>query len=120
MIKESHPMLSDAQSRNGWFKSSFSSNANQCVEVRFDGEFVSIRDSKYRPNPANHPTCEPIITVAAAQWAILLHELTGRATVGADALSVETILRDVDNDGVWQAQQEADAEDQDRGNADHR
>ncbi|MGH3897502.1 MAG: DUF397 domain-containing protein [Pseudonocardiaceae bacterium] len=77
MTKERHPMLSGAQDRDGWFTSSFSSNANQCVEVRFDGEFVSIRDSKYWPNPTNHPAREPTITVTAAHWTVLLHELTG-------------------------------------------
>ena len=88
MIKGRNPMLSGAQDRNGWFTSSFSSNANQCVEVRFDGEFVSIRDSKYRRNPTNQPAREPIITVTAAHWTVLLHQLAGRqaerAEVSAD------------------------------------
>jgi hypothetical protein len=93
MIEMSHriPIPSDAPNQTGWFKSSFSSNANQCVEVRFDGEHVSIRDSKYRRNPANHPGQEPIVTVTAVQWTVWLDELTGRAAVGANgALSVET------------------------------
>jgi hypothetical protein len=105
MIEVSYPMPPNALNHNGWFKSSFSSNANNCVEVRFDGERVGVRDSKYRRNPANHPGREPIITVTAAQWTIWLDELTGRAAVGSNgALSVETtpdgavILRAVDTD----------------------
>lgn len=83
MTEEGHPMLPSAPGRDGWFTSSFSSNANQCVEVRFDGESVSIRDSKYRHNPINHPAREPIITVTADHWTGLLHELTGgRARTG--------------------------------------
>jgi transcriptional regulator with XRE-family HTH domain len=50
----------------------------QTEDYAFDGEFVSIRDSKYRRNPANHPSREPIITVMAAHWTVLLHHLTGR------------------------------------------
>lgn len=84
MTKERHPTLSGAQDRDGWFTSSFSSNANQCVEVRFDGESVSIRDSKYRRNPANHPAREPIITVTVAYWTALLHQLTGRRAERAE------------------------------------
>lgn len=68
--------ITSARKRNGWFTSSFSSNANQCVEVRFEGKRVSIRDSKYRRNPANRLARDPIITVTAAQWTLLLHHLT--------------------------------------------
>jgi len=90
MTEMSHRMHCVVPEQTGWFKSSSSNNANQCVEVRFDGERVSIRDSKYRRNPAN-PGREPIIAVTAAQWALWLDELTGRAAVGANgALSVET------------------------------
>jgi Domain of unknown function (DUF397) len=78
MTKERHPTLSDAQDQDGWFTSSFSSNANQCVEVRLDSKSVSIRDSKYRRNPANHPTQEPIITVTTDHWTVLLRQLTAR------------------------------------------
>ncbi|MGH3516057.1 MAG: DUF397 domain-containing protein [Haloechinothrix sp.] len=76
--------------RAGWFKSSFSSSSSQCVEVKFEGDLVSIRDSKYRRDPANDLTQEPIITVNARQWTTLLDVLTGRATVGANgALTME-------------------------------
>ncbi|MEV6274805.1 DUF397 domain-containing protein [Nocardia sp. NPDC051832] len=64
----------------GWFTSSRSNNGNQCVEVRFDGDAVLIRDSKYRRNPANRRAEEPIITVTARQWNSFLRLLTsGRA-----------------------------------------
>lgn len=78
MTKERHSMLSGARDQDGWFTSSFSSNANQCVEVRLDSESVSIRDSKYRRNPANPPAREPIITVTTDHWTALLHQLTAR------------------------------------------
>lgn len=64
----------------GWFTSSRSNNGNQCVEVRFDGEAVLIRDSKYRRNPANRPADEPIITVTASEWTTFLEHLTTRRT----------------------------------------
>ncbi|GAB2649852.1 DUF397 domain-containing protein [Nocardia goodfellowii] len=64
----------------GWFTSSRSNNGNQCVEVRFDGDAVLIRDSKYRRNPANRLADEPIITVTASQWNSFLKLLdSGRA-----------------------------------------
>ncbi|MFE9579557.1 DUF397 domain-containing protein [Nocardia sp. NPDC006044] len=58
--------------RTDWFRSTRSNNGNQCVEVRFDGDAVLIRDSKYRRNPANHPADEPIITVTAGEWTTFL------------------------------------------------
>ncbi|MGH3493289.1 MAG: DUF397 domain-containing protein [Sciscionella sp.] len=81
-------MPSPTAKTDAWFKSSFSSNANNCVEVRFHGGSVSIRDSKYRRNPSNDPRREPIITVTAAQWRTWLDELIGRGANGA--LAVET------------------------------
>ncbi|WP_194816601.1 DUF397 domain-containing protein [Nocardia sp. XZ_19_385] len=64
----------------GWFTSSRSNNGNQCVEVRFDGDAVLIRDSKYRRNPANRLAEEPIITVTESQWNSFLKLLnSGRA-----------------------------------------
>lgn len=91
MTEVSYSMPSDTRPHNDWFKSSFSSNANQCVEVRFYDELVSIRDSKYRRDQANNPNFEPVITVTAGQWAVVLDELTGRTPPHANlALSVET------------------------------
>jgi hypothetical protein len=50
-----------------WFKSSYSSNANACVEVCFD-RGVQVRDSK-------HPSGEPTLTFAGGQWAAFLDRL---------------------------------------------
>ncbi|GAA5106591.1 DUF397 domain-containing protein [Nocardia iowensis] len=58
-----------------WFTSTRSNNGNQCVEVRFDGDAVLIRDSKYRRNPANRPADEPVITVTAREWTTFLDTL---------------------------------------------
>ncbi|UFS94558.1 DUF397 domain-containing protein [Nocardia huaxiensis] len=61
-----------------WFTSTRTNNGNQCVEVRFDGATVHIRDSKYRRDPANRPETEPVITVTATEWMAFLDHLTGR------------------------------------------
>jgi hypothetical protein len=74
----------------GWFKASFSSPSQECVEVRFEGQVVHIRDSKYRRDPANDPAREPIITVTAEEWTALLDELTGAAPGTNRALNAET------------------------------
>ncbi|MFD5175691.1 DUF397 domain-containing protein [Nocardia sp. NPDC058379] len=58
---------------HGWFTSSRSNNGNQCVEVRFDGDIVQIRDSKFRRDPYNAGLDEPIITVETALWTAFLH-----------------------------------------------
>ncbi|MFJ9364325.1 DUF397 domain-containing protein [Nocardia sp. NPDC101769] len=73
----------------GWFTSSRTNNGNQCVEVRFDGDAVLIRDSKYRRNPEHRPEDEPIITVAATEWMTFLAAVLGRHSVRT-ALSAET------------------------------
>ncbi|WP_025353642.1 DUF397 domain-containing protein [Nocardia nova] len=62
-----------------WFTSTRTNNGNQCVEVRFDGAAVSIRDSKYRRDPANRSEREPVITVDARIWMEFLAVVTGRA-----------------------------------------
>ncbi|MGQ4618209.1 DUF397 domain-containing protein [Nocardia sp. R7R-8] len=64
--------------RTGWFTSTRSNNGNQCVEVRFDGDAVLIRDSKYRRDPANRPADEPVITVTAAEWTAFLDAVRTR------------------------------------------
>ncbi|MFI6871081.1 DUF397 domain-containing protein [Nocardia sp. NPDC050406] len=65
----------------GWFTSTRTNNGNQCVEVRFDGDAVLIRDSKYRRNPAHRPEEEPIITVTTTEWMRFIEFVTGRATM---------------------------------------
>lgn len=65
------PMLETAKYQpesTGWFTSTRTNNGNQCVEVRFDGAAVFVRDSKYRRNPANSALDEPVITVSAVEW----------------------------------------------------
>ncbi|MBF6333346.1 DUF397 domain-containing protein [Nocardia transvalensis] len=54
---------------DGWTKSTFSgNNGGACVEVKFAGVMVSMRDSKYLRNPANDPDAQPIIEVPADCW----------------------------------------------------
>ncbi len=106
----------DPAHRGEWFKSSVSSGDGSCVKVRFHDDLVSIRDSKYRRDPAHDPHREPVITVTAGQWTVFLDEFTGHATRGANgALIVEdgpdgTLLRAADQDTTlsfthaeWQA-----------------
>jgi len=71
--------------RSEWFKSSASNGGGTCVEVRFHGHRVSIRDSKYRRDPAHDPHREPIITITAERWTAFLDDLTGHPTRGTDA-----------------------------------
>ena len=90
MISTGRPPTAAAPS-SGWFKASFSDNAASCVEVRFDGALVQVRDSKYRRNPANDPACEPVIAITLEQWERFLNEATGRSEPDANsALTVET------------------------------
>ncbi|MEC3914189.1 DUF397 domain-containing protein [Nocardia sp. CDC160] len=73
----------------GWFTSSRTNNGNQCVEVRFDGDAVLIRDSKYRRNPEHRLDDEPIITVTASEWMTFLDAVLGRH-IHRTALIAET------------------------------
>lgn len=68
----------------GWFTSSRTNNGNQCVEVRFDGDAVFIRDSKFRRDPARSHAHEPIITVTAAEWMRFLTVLLNPGPAPAD------------------------------------
>ncbi|MFI1915774.1 DUF397 domain-containing protein [Nocardia sp. NPDC020380] len=74
----------------GWFTSTRTNNGNQCVEVRFDGVAVLIRDSKYRRNPENRLESEPVITVTAREWMSFLAVIMGRAT---DPAALTSTLR---------------------------
>ncbi|WP_068025409.1 DUF397 domain-containing protein [Nocardia mexicana] len=62
----------------GWFTSTRTNNGNQCVEVRFDGGAVLIRDSKFRRDPAHRREDEPVITVTASEWMTFLDAVRGR------------------------------------------
>ncbi|MFC4373906.1 DUF397 domain-containing protein [Nocardia halotolerans] len=78
---------------HGWFTSSRSNNGNQCVEVRFDGDVVQIRDSKFRRNPMNTGLDEPIITVDSTQWTAFLRCLLTNSPH-------PTLIADVTPDGA--------------------
>ncbi|MEU6022796.1 DUF397 domain-containing protein [Micromonospora sp. NPDC048871] len=54
-------MTSSYSSGEGWFKSSRSSNNANCVEVRFGGGAVDVRDTKDRSGP--------MLTFDASAWA---------------------------------------------------
>ncbi|WP_063813831.1 DUF397 domain-containing protein [Nocardia anaemiae] len=71
----------------GWYKASFSDHGNACVEVRFEGEEVLIRDSKYRGNEA----LRPIIAVPAHAWVKFLTIATGDATDDGTTLGIPSI-----------------------------
>ncbi len=53
-----------------WFTSSYSNAAATCVEVRFDGDAVLVRDSKNRVHG-------PTLAVTATEWAAFLDGLAG-------------------------------------------
>ncbi len=90
MIAMQSQTPSNAPNHTDWFKSSFSSNANQCVEVRFDDKHVSIRDSKFRRNLTQIVAREPIIKITHDEWATLLDELTVNGSPEANrAVTVE-------------------------------
>ncbi|MCM6777002.1 DUF397 domain-containing protein [Nocardia sp. CDC159] len=68
----------------GWFSSTRTNNGNQCVEVRFDGAAVLIRDSKFRRDPAHRPEDEPVITVTATEWMYFLATVLDRGPALGD------------------------------------
>jgi hypothetical protein len=57
--------------QTAWFKSSRSTNANACVEVRFSDKTVYVRDSK-------ELGAGPIIAMSAVQWAGFLADAATR------------------------------------------
>lgn len=77
-----------------WFTSTRTNNGNQCVEVRFDGAAVLVRDSKFRRNPANRPQDAPVITVTASQWMAFLDAVLGRAAVADPAVPAAELRAD--------------------------
>lgn len=72
----------------GWFTSTRTNNGNQCVEVRFDGHAVHIRDSKFRRQPGHRPEAQPVITVGAGEWMAFLDIVRGRTA--STALTAHT------------------------------
>ena len=76
----------------GWFKSSYSNNGGGCVEVKFDGDSVLVRDTKYRRNPANDPATEPIIALPSFKWKGFLEKVVDPAVgdvVGVPAIELD-------------------------------
>ncbi|WP_036570061.1 DUF397 domain-containing protein [Nocardia sp. BMG51109] len=69
-----------------WFKSTRSTGTKDCVEVKFAGVTVFMRDSKYLRNPANNPHAQPVIEIAADRWTLVL-DLSLSKTSGAVVLS---------------------------------
>jgi hypothetical protein len=86
-------MRDDSPARlDGWFKSSFSKDANSCVEVRFADDMVYVRDSKY-----DGPTdVQPVIAVPRADWAEFLAAVTRGVAVAGSSLGVPAIEHDQD------------------------
>ncbi|WP_067826403.1 DUF397 domain-containing protein [Nocardia inohanensis] len=74
----------------GWFTSTRTNNGNQCVEVRFDGAVVLIRDSKFRRDPERRLETEPVITVTAPEWMSFLGVVLG---CGTDPVDLTARLR---------------------------
>ncbi len=75
----------------GWYKASFSDHGNACVEVRFEGEEVLIRDSKYRGSEA----LRPIIAIPAHAWVKFLSIATGDATDDGITLGIPSIYQEI-------------------------
>ncbi|MBB5913804.1 hypothetical protein BJY24_002671 [Nocardia transvalensis] len=67
----------------GWFTSTRTNNGNQCVEVRFDGDAVLVRDSKFRRDPAHRPEDAPVIVLTAGEWMRFLGAVLGSGPAGA-------------------------------------
>ena len=80
-------MNSTDLSDTSWFKSTFSKDANSCVEVRFVGELIQVRDSKYLGPEAE----QPIITMPATEWATVL-DLSWSRTTGAAGVGVSVTV----------------------------
>lgn len=72
----------------GWFKSSFSNPALNCVEVCFDHEWVHIRDTKDHGNG-------PTITLPVGRWSEFLTEAMDHVPDGGS----HTVIIDSKLDG---------------------
>jgi hypothetical protein len=80
--------------RTGWFTSTRSNDGSQCVEVRFEGEQVLVRDSKYLRDAANDPDSQPIIEISVRDWPAFLAAALGQASDAGSGLP--TIKRHTD------------------------
>ncbi len=72
-----------------WHKSSYSTAACTCVEVRLRGAAVQIRDSKAVLDPDSHPETPPIIELTVPDWERLCRRIVDRRPVlAAGSVSV--------------------------------
>ncbi|WP_431953301.1 DUF397 domain-containing protein [Nocardia lijiangensis] len=78
----------------GFFKSSYSNDGPSCVEVKFDGDWVLIRDSKQKNEYVDAPAMQPTIAFPAAHWATFLDFVLRTESGSVDAVTV-----DLDEDG---------------------
>ncbi|MFI6309770.1 DUF397 domain-containing protein [Nocardia fusca] len=72
----------------GFFKSSYSNDGPSCVEVRFHGDRVLIRDSKQNHEYTDVPTSQPTIAVPTARWASFLDLVLSSRSGTVDTLAV--------------------------------
>lgn len=68
-----------------WLKSSRSQGSDHCVEIRFEGSRVLVRDSKYLRDNTNNPAAQPIIEISAAEWSAFLATAVDHAPRLADS-----------------------------------
>lgn len=85
---------SDFVGTTGWFKSSRSSETQSCVEVKFDGDLVLIRDSKQNSTYVDTPDEQPRIAFPTVQWLAFLD-----LVLSAQPGRVETLTVDLHQDG---------------------
>ncbi|BDT89656.1 DUF397 domain-containing protein [Nocardia cyriacigeorgica] len=80
-----------ATSKNGgFFKSSHSNDGPACVEVKFDGEWVLLRDSKQTSEYVSAPAMQPTIALPAVHWAAFLDAAVQRGPASiADVVAIE-------------------------------
>lgn len=78
--------MSSTGTTASWFKSSFSKEAANCVEVRFSGDSVFVRDSKYLRVPGNDRARQPVIEVPAFRWTAFLASVIDPNRVADPAL----------------------------------
>ncbi|WP_280199832.1 DUF397 domain-containing protein [Nocardia cyriacigeorgica] len=84
-----------ATSKNGgFFKSSHSNDGPACVEVKFDGDRVLIRDSKQTSEYVNAPTRQPTIALPAAHWTAFLSAAVQRGPMSIAEVVVIEPARD--------------------------
>ena len=80
-----------------WLKSSRSQCSDHCVEVRFEGSRVLIRDSKYLRDSTNSPAAQPIISLPSTEWTAFLAAATHR---GLRSAAAEPIIEYLPTGGV--------------------